>query len=96
MSGASPSPAQQRLIDVGVAYWRRMVSEEAPLGVELLPDDDAVVVSHAVRGGGRIYVAADESVLFAGSGAPPHEAIEVFRSGRRTPPEQFRPRDGRR
>lgn len=95
MSDLSPSAAQRRLIDVGVACWRRMVSEEAPLGVELLPDDDAVVVSHAVRGGGRIYVAADESVLFAGSGAPPHEAIEVFRSGRRTPPEHFRPRDGR-
>lgn len=83
---------QQRLIDVGVGYWRRMVPEDAPLGVEILPDDDAVVVSHAVRGGGRIYVASDESVLFAGSAAPPHEAIEMFRSGRRTPPEQFRPR----
>ncbi|WP_309063802.1 hypothetical protein [Streptomyces sp.] len=89
------TPDQQRLIDVGVGYWRRMVPADAPLGVEILPDDDAVVVSHAVRGGGRIYVAADESVLFAGSSAPPHEAIEVFRSGRRTPSEQFRPRDGR-
>lgn len=92
MTGPPPSPAQQRLIDVGMAYWRRMVSEDAPLGVELLPEDDAVVVSHAVRGGGRIYVATDESVLFAGSAASPHESIEMFRSGRRTPPEQFRRR----
>lgn len=83
---------QQRLIDVAVGYWRRMVPEDAPLGVEVLPDDDAVVVSHAVRGGGRIYVASDESALFAASAAPPHEAIEMFRSGRRTPPEQFRGR----
>lgn len=91
-----PTAAQQRLIDVGVEYWRRIVSGDAPLGVELLPDDDAVVVSHDVRGGGRIYVASDETVLFAGSGAPPHEAIAVFRSGRRTPPEQFRARERRR
>ncbi|MEU3448883.1 hypothetical protein AB0H29_16955 [Streptomyces thermolilacinus] len=89
------TPDQRRLIDVGVGYWRRMVPQDAPLAVELLPEDGAVVVSHAVRGGGRIYVATDESVLFAASGAPPHEAIEVFRSGRRTPPGQFRPRGGR-
>lgn len=88
----TPSAAEQRLIEVGVGYWRRMVAADAPLGVQLLPEDDAVVVSHAVRGGGRIYVASDESVLFAASSAPPHEALEVFRSGRRTPPEQFRPR----
>ncbi|GAA4771494.1 hypothetical protein [Microbacterium gilvum] len=88
----TPSAAEQRLIEVGVGYWRRMVAADAPLGVQLLPEDDAVVVSHAVRGGGRIYVAPDETVLFAASSAPPHEALEVFRSGRRTPPEQFRPR----
>jgi hypothetical protein len=86
-----PTPEQQRLIDVGVGYWRRMVPEDAPLAYALLPEDDAVVVSHTVRGGGRIYVAPDGSALFAGSGAPPHEALEVFRSGRRTPLENFRP-----
>lgn len=88
-----PTAAQQRLIDVGVAYWRRMVAEDAPLGIGLLAEDHAVVVAHGVRGGGRIYVASDETVLFAGSGAPPHEALAMFRSGRRTPPEQFRPRE---
>lgn len=87
------TPEQQRLIDLGVAYWRRTPSGDAPLGAELLPDDEAVVVSQQVRGGGSIYVAADGSVLFAGSAVPPHEAIEVFRSGRRTPPDRFRPAD---
>ncbi|MGW8483804.1 hypothetical protein ACWGJP_11765 [Microbacterium sp. NPDC055903] len=90
------SADQQRLIDVGISHWRRVVAEDAPLTVEPLPDDGAVVVSHAVRGGGRIYVAADETVLFAGSGAPPHEALEMFRSGRRTPFEQFRRRESGR
>ncbi len=90
------SAVQQRLVDVGVALWRRMVGEEAPLHIELLPDDGAVVIAHAVRGGGRIYVASDETALFAASGAPPHEALEVFRSGRRTPPEHFQRREGRR
>ncbi|WP_166409129.1 T6SS immunity protein Tdi1 domain-containing protein [Labedella phragmitis] len=91
-----PTPDQQRLIDIGVGYWRRMIAADAPLGYTLLPEDDAVVVSYAVRGGGRIYVATDGSALFTYSSAPPHEALEVFRSGRRTPPEHFRPADGTR
>jgi hypothetical protein len=55
-------------------YWRRTVPEDAPLSVELLLDDDAVVASHTMRGGGRIHVASDESVLFAAPATPPHEA----------------------
>lgn len=92
----APTPEQQRLIDIGVGHWRRMVPEDAPLAYALLPKDDAVVVAHTVRGGGRIYVALDGSALFAGSGAPPHEALEEFRSGRRTSPEHFRPADAAR
>jgi hypothetical protein len=85
------TPEQQGLIDLAVAYWHRTTPGDALLGAELLPDDDAVVVSRLARGGGRIYVAADGSALFVGSAVPPHEATEAFRSGRRTPSDRFRP-----
>lgn len=88
---------QQRLIDVGMELFER-IAPGLEFSVRLLPEDDAVVVYRAVRGGGSIYVAPDESVLFASSAAPPHEALKAFREGRRTPKEQFvyRPQaDGR-
>ncbi|MFB7852711.1 MULTISPECIES: hypothetical protein [unclassified Streptomyces] len=92
---AALTPRQQRLAGLGRTLMRRMAGADAPLAVTALPEDDAVLVAHTVRGGGRVYVAADETVLFAGSAAPPHEAIEVFRSGRRTPSEHFRPAGAR-
>ncbi|MFE9046425.1 hypothetical protein ACFY9F_10145 [Streptomyces sp. NPDC012421] len=88
------SEDEQRLIDVAVGLWRRLASEDVPLAAELLPEDGAVAVAHTVRGGGRIFVARDESVLFVSSGVPPHEAIEMFRAGRRTPSGQFGPVGG--
>src|SRR6478735_11492272 len=66
-----PTAEQQRLIDVGTELFRR-IQPDAELGFRLLPEDDAVVVVHKVRGGGSIYVAADESALFAASAVAPH------------------------
>ncbi|MEU9554197.1 hypothetical protein [Streptomyces fumanus] len=91
LADAALTPRQRRLAGLGRALLRRAAGRDAPFAVTALPEDDAVVVVHRVRGGGSVYVAADETVLFAGSAAPPHEAIEVFRSGRRTPLEHFRP-----
>lgn len=86
-----PDARQQHLIDVGIAHWRKMVPEDAPLGYRLLPEDDAVAVFHMVRGGGTLYIASDESVLFAASSVSPDQALEVFRSGRRSDTSKFRP-----
>jgi hypothetical protein len=91
LADAALTPRQRRLAGLGRALLRRAAGGDMPLAVTALPEDDAVVVAHRVRGGGSVYVAADETVLFAGSAASPHEAIEVFRSGRRTPLEHFRP-----
>ena len=79
---------QRRLVDWGIELFRR-IAPDIELGHRLLPEDDAVVVFHRGRGGGSIYVAADESVLFMASAVPPHEAVEMFRSGLRTPVERF-------
>ncbi|MFF5256461.1 hypothetical protein ACFY4K_31035 [Streptomyces leeuwenhoekii] len=91
LADAALTPRQRRLAGLGRALLRRAAGGDMPLAVTALPQDDAVMVAHRVRGGGSVYVAADETVLFAGSAASPHEAIEVFRSGRRTPLEHFRP-----
>lgn len=83
-----PTAEQQRLIDVGTELFRR-IQPDAELGYRLLPDDDAVVVVHKVRGGGSIYVAADESALFAASAVAPHVALDAFREGKRTSKDKF-------
>ncbi|WP_405108366.1 hypothetical protein OG559_26205 [Micromonospora sp. NBC_01405] len=78
----------QRLIERGTELFGR-IAPGAELVHHLLPEDDAVLVVRPVRGGGSIYVAHDGSVMFAVSAVPPHQALELFRSGRRTPAEQF-------
>lgn len=83
-----PTPEQQRLIDVGTELFRRIRPEVDP-GFRLLPADDAVMVVSGTRGGGAIFVAADESALFAASAVSPHVALEAFRAGKRTPKEKF-------
>ncbi|WP_308797153.1 hypothetical protein [Agromyces silvae] len=83
-----PTAEQQRLIDVGTELFRRIQPDVDP-GFRLLPDDDAVVVVSGTRGGGSIYVAADESALFAASAVAPHVVLEAFRAGKRTPKEKF-------
>ncbi|MFI0793348.1 hypothetical protein ACH4OY_11710 [Micromonospora rubida] len=78
----------QRLIERGTELFGR-IAPGAELVHHLLPEDDAVLVVRPVRGGGSIYVAHDGSVLFAPSAVPPHQALELFRSGQRTPAEKF-------
>ena len=73
-----PTAEQRRLIDVGIDLFRRL-APDAELGFWLLPADDAAMVYHGVRGGGSIYVAPDESVLFAASAVSPDVALEAFR-----------------
>jgi len=90
-AGAGLTPQQRRLIAHGMELYRR-IEPDADLAGHPLPEDDGVLVVHPIRGGGSIYVAADESVLFAGSALSPHLALAEFRAGRRTPLEKFGPR----
>ncbi|WP_105565736.1 hypothetical protein [Microbacterium halophytorum] len=89
------APDLNRLVAVGTELWRRMAPADAPLAHREVPAIGGVAVSHAVRGGGTIYVGADEGALFASSTATEEESIEAFSSGRRTPLEHFRPADPR-
>lgn len=87
----NPTSAQQRLVAVGTELLHRLWP-----GIELnafaLPSDGAVVLVQPARGGVTLYVAADESVMFAASSLEPGAALELFRSGKRTDKAEFVPR----
>ncbi|KAB1649540.1 hypothetical protein [Pseudoclavibacter endophyticus] len=55
----------------------------------VLVEDDAVYAVNPVRGGSAVIVAADGSALWGNSSLTFAQLLAAFRSGRRTPPEQF-------
>ncbi|MEU5979108.1 hypothetical protein [Streptomyces sp. NPDC047315] len=75
---------ESRLIAVGRARFAEFAADPV-LDVVVLPDDLGVCLVHAVRGGGKIYVAPDESALFVGSAVDFDAGLEAFRDGARTP-----------
>lgn len=75
-----------------VAFGRGLFSKLADnptLKVIELPDGLGVCLVHAARGGGKIYVAPDETVLFVGSAVDFDAGLGAFRDGVRTPLEKF-------
>jgi hypothetical protein len=82
-----PEP-HARLVDQG----RRLFETLAPgatLETVVLEDGAGICMMHAVRGGGKIYVAPDLSVLFVASALDFEQGLETFLAGRRTPLEKF-------
>lgn len=86
---AQATAAQARLIEVGTQLLRRRWPD-AVLDAFAL-DGGAVLLTQPVRGGVSLYVASDESVMFAASSLEPSAAREMFRAGRRTDPAKFEP-----
>ncbi|MFD4860291.1 MULTISPECIES: hypothetical protein [Streptomyces] len=82
------SEGVDRLIVVGRAHFAQLRTDPV-LNVIELPDGLGVCLVHAVRGGGKIYVAPDESALFAGSAVDFETGLDAFRDGARTPLEKF-------
>lgn len=77
-----------RLSAVAERYFAQL-APEAELRTIPLENGAGVCVLHPVRGGGKIYVAPDESVLFVGSALDFDAGLAAFLSGTRTPPEKF-------
>jgi hypothetical protein len=90
-STASASDAgHDRLAEVGRRLFG-VLRPEAELNLVPLPDGLGVCLVDASRGGGKIYVAPDETVLFVASALNFEAGLAAFREGRRTPPEAFDP-----
>lgn len=91
-----PAPgSRDRLIQVAQGLFAKL-TQNPTLNVIDLPDGLGVCVVHAARGGGKIYVAPDESVLFVGSAVDFEAGLGAFRDGVRTPHEKFEPNGGSR
>jgi hypothetical protein len=87
-----------------LGYGRtEMTSEQVAVAAECLDLDPAVATSRAydmtdgvirvssdIRGAGSVLVGPDLSVLFFASFISPEQAMEVWRTGRRTPIEEFK------
>lgn len=78
----------ERLTAVGRSLFAKLTTDPV-LNIIELPDGLGVCLVHAVRGGGKIYVAPDESVLFVGSAVDFDAGLGAFRDGVRTPIEKF-------
>ncbi|MFE0699766.1 hypothetical protein [Streptomyces sp. NPDC058872] len=79
---------EDRSVDFGRALFARC-ADDPVLSVVDLPDDLGVCLVHLARGGGKLYVAPDETVLFVGSAVDFEAGLKAFRAGVRTPREQF-------
>ncbi|MFG6444965.1 hypothetical protein ACFXP7_06495 [Microbacterium sp. P06] len=88
--GTGATAEIERLADVGRGYFA-LLAPDAELAVIVLDDDQGVCVFHRVRGGGKIYIAPDESALFVASILDFQKGLALFLAGTRTPPESFRP-----
>ncbi|RWZ53099.1 hypothetical protein ELQ90_04025 [Labedella phragmitis] len=77
-----------RLSAVAARYFTQL-APDAELRTIPLEGEAGVCVVHAARGGGKIYVAPDESVLFVGSAMDFDAGLAAFLAGTRTPPEKF-------
>ncbi|WP_350349144.1 T6SS immunity protein Tdi1 domain-containing protein [Agromyces sp. G08B096] len=76
------------LVEFGRSLFAKL-ADDPKLNIIELPDGLGVCLVHAARGGGKIYVAPDRSVLFVGSAVDFEAGLGAFRDGVRTPLEKF-------
>ncbi|WP_164990492.1 T6SS immunity protein Tdi1 domain-containing protein [Agromyces albus] len=86
--GTAEAGSTERLIELGTSLFAKLTTDPVLNTIEL-PDGLGICLVHAVRGGGKIYIAPDESVLFVGSAVDFDAGLGAFRDGVRTPIEKF-------
>ncbi|WP_394552981.1 T6SS immunity protein Tdi1 domain-containing protein [Agromyces sp. MMS24-JH15] len=94
-SAGGAGGSRDRLVQIGTELFAGL-TQNPTLNVIDLPDGLGVCLVHAARGGGKIYVAPDESVLFVGSAVDFDAGLGAFRDGVRTPREKFQLNGGAR
>ncbi|MFV2121269.1 hypothetical protein ACE14D_23645 [Streptomyces sp. Act-28] len=81
---AAATGGTDRLVAVGLGLLAEFTTDPVVNIVEL-PDGLGICLVHAVRGGGKVYVAPDESTLFVGSAVDFDAGLGAFRDGARDP-----------
>jgi hypothetical protein len=81
---AAVTGGTDRLVAVGLSLLAEFTTDPVVNIVEL-PDGLGVCLVHTVRGGGKVYVAPDESTLFVGSAVDFDAGLGAFRDGLRDP-----------
>ncbi|WP_449386028.1 hypothetical protein [Cellulomonas soli] len=79
-------------LDAGAQIAARLLRcpvTEIRVTSKYLPEIDAFYYWQPIRGGGKLLVARDGSVLFGNSSITVADMIEPFRNGRRTGPALF-------
>lgn len=79
--------------DRGIALFQSLAARSGKSfddPVNIVPFAGGLAVVRAIRGGGKIFVAEDGSVMYRGSSYTFERALEEFRAGQRTPLESFR------
>lgn len=84
---AAVTGGTDRLAAVGRSLFATFTTDPV-VNVLELPDGLGVCLVHAVRGGGKIYVAPDESALVVGSAIDFETGLGAFRDGVRNADEQ--------
>lgn len=74
------------LVAIGEAMFARMPVGEAPLSSRELRDGLGVLVSRQSRGGGKLFIATDRSVMFSSSAESVEQGFERFLAGERYQP----------
>lgn len=79
---------QRRLIEVGRRYFDK-IAPNSGFVVRDLPEGLGVCLLRPERGGGKIFVAPDETALYVGSSLDFDAGLDAFKAGKRTAPEKF-------
>lgn len=93
-AGAPVESASTGDRDALVAYGREVFArftDSTDLRIVDLPDGLGVALVHAVRRGGKLFVAPDKSALYSASAQSFEAGLEAFRGGRRSSPEKLLP-----
>jgi hypothetical protein len=74
------------LEDVGNELFARMPGDAAPTETSMLPDGLGILMARQSRGGGKLFIAPDRSLMFSPSAESVEQGLERFRAGERWQP----------
>ena len=72
---------------VGYELFKKMPHDPAPVQTWDPPDGLGILMGRRSRGGGKLFIAPDRTLLFSPSAESVEQGLERFRAGERTEPK---------